>query len=180
MAKRHHNMFEKITPGRETQTQGGRGVVTGIFWEDKIYPPLPKTNDLTFAEKDRAKQGLTSVQYTRESVIRPTPRLEMAKNKNTAQPALGGTEETIGASYGVTLTYRTNENNTATIASHNRWVDTIKRKHEWLHTIMNAENRNMQRIMSEGSKQTNNKMKEQIKKILMSGKAKVVKLSKSD
>ena len=69
-AKRRHNILDKITPGRETQTQGGRGVVTGIFWEDEIYPPLPKTNDLTFAEKDRAKQGLTSVQCTRESQAR--------------------------------------------------------------------------------------------------------------
>ena len=90
------------------------------------------------------------------------------------------TEETVGTSYGVTLMYRTNESNTATMASHNLGVDTVNRKHEWLHTVMNTENRNMQRIMSEGSRQTNNKMKEQIKNILMSGKAKVIKLSKSD
>ena len=54
----------------------------------------------------------------------------MAKNKNTVQPIPDGcmveygnmakeTEETVGTSYRVTLTYRMNESNTATITSHN-------------------------------------------------------------
>lgn len=49
-AKRRHNILDKVTPGPKTQAHKGKGVVTGRFPVDKIYPPLPKTSDLTLTQ----------------------------------------------------------------------------------------------------------------------------------
>ena len=49
-AKSHHTTMDKIDLCPKAQAHKGKGVVTGKFPVDKIYPPLPKTDELTLAQ----------------------------------------------------------------------------------------------------------------------------------
>ena len=66
-AKSYNTTNDKTYLVKEVQAHIGKGVVTGRFPVQEIYPPFPETDVLTLAQRRRAGQGLDPAHYGRNS-----------------------------------------------------------------------------------------------------------------